>query len=274
MRIAFVGCGAAGRPLGVAWLRAGHEIGAVIARESAGDAVRAMGAGAAWGALDDADVVVFATPDDALSAAAREHPLRADQIALHLSGAHPSTVLDATGARTASLHPLRAFADLESSVAALPQTFFFVEGAAVEEAERLARDLGGSVARIDTHGKLLYHAAAVTASNYVVTLLQVARDLFVDAGVAPDHALAALVSLARGAIDNAGKVGLPDALTGPAARGDLDVISRHVDALDEERRRLYVALLEATLPVARAKGGLDADTEAALRDLIRRTTSR
>ena len=56
--------------------------------------------------------------------------------------------------------------------------------------------------------------------------------------------------------------------TGPAARGDAELIRSHVDALDPERRRLYVALLEATLPIARAKGGLDEESEARLRRLI------
>ena len=108
MRIAFVGCGSAGRPLGVAWARAGHEIGAVVCRTSAADAVAVLGQGTPGGDLTDADVVVFATPDDVLAAAAKEHTLRAEQVALHLSGAHASTILAPTGARTASLHPLRA----------------------------------------------------------------------------------------------------------------------------------------------------------------------
>ena len=59
MRIAFVGCGAAGRALAVAWRRKGHAIGAVHARTSAAAAVKAIGAGVPDGPLDDADVVVF-----------------------------------------------------------------------------------------------------------------------------------------------------------------------------------------------------------------------
>jgi predicted short-subunit dehydrogenase-like oxidoreductase (DUF2520 family) len=268
VRLAFVGCGAAGRPLGVAWRRAGHEIGGVHARRSAEGAVGALGAGTPGGPLDDADVVVFATPDDALADAARAHPLAAGQVALHLSGAHPSTILAPTGARTASLHPLCAFADLETALAALPATWFFVEGEAVDIAESLARDLGPHVARIDTGHKTLYHAAAAIASNYTVTLLALARDLFTRAGVEDEQALAALAQLARGSIENVTRVGLPKGLTGPAARGDVDVIRRHVDALPDAHRALYLALLDATLPIARSKGALSPDAEAELRRLI------
>jgi predicted short-subunit dehydrogenase-like oxidoreductase (DUF2520 family) len=268
MRIAFVGCGAAGRPLGLAWHRAGHEIGAVLARTSAADAVREMGAGEAGGSLEDADVVVFATPDDVLEEAAAAHRLTGTQVALLLSGERPSTVLQPTGARTASLHPLRAFADLETSVVSLPQTFFFVEGEAADVAEELARDLGGQVARISTGSKTLYHAGAAVASNFTVTLLALARDLLVRAGVDEDLALDALVRLARGSVDNVAKVGIPTALTGPAARGDVAVVARHLASLDAGQRELYCSLLSATLPVARAKGGLSPDAEQALRLLL------
>ena len=67
MKIAFVGAGAAGRALARLWLRAGHEIGAVRTRAHSAEAVAAIGAGTADGPLEDAAVVVFATPDDALA---------------------------------------------------------------------------------------------------------------------------------------------------------------------------------------------------------------
>jgi predicted short-subunit dehydrogenase-like oxidoreductase (DUF2520 family) len=268
VKIAFVGCGAAGRPLGAAWRRAGHEIRGVHARTRAAEAVRVMGGGVADGPLDDADVVVFGVPDDALGTIARAHPLRADQVALHLSGAHPSTVLAPTGARTAGLHPLRAFADFDRALAALPRTWCFVEGDGADVAERLAKDLGASCARIATDRKVRYHAAAAMASNYCVTLLALAKDLFVDAGVAEEDALAALGGLAGGAIENVISLGLPRALTGPAARGDVAVVEAHLAALPPAVRDVYRALLHATLPLARARGSLSGADEARLRGLV------
>jgi len=267
VEIAFVGCGAAGRPLAAAWRRAGHTIGAVHARSRAAEAVRVIGGGTPGGDVRTADVVVFATPDDMLATVAARIRLGREQVALHLSGAYASTVLQPTGARTASLHPLRAFADFEGALAALPETWFFVEGEAAAVAEQLVGDLGAPCARIDTAKKASYHAAAAIASNYCVTLLALARDLFVDAGVADDEALAALVALAGGAVENVGRVGLPDALTGPAARGDVEVIEGHLAALPPAAGAIYRALLGATLPVARARGGLTAEAEDRLRRL-------
>jgi len=271
LKLAFVGCGSAGRVLAAAWRRAGHELGGILTRgpESARAAVAAIGGGVPGGPLDDARVVVFATPDDVLATAAAAHRLRADQVALHLSGAHPSTVLAATGARTAGLHPLRAFADFDAALASLPETWCFVEGEAVAVAEGLARDLGGSVARLDTAAKTRYHAAAAIASNYVTTLLALAQGLFEEAGIPGDDARAALTALARGAVDNVARVGIPRALTGPCARGDVAVVRAHLDALEEPVRACYRALLAATLPVARAKGALSAEAAAALDALAR-----
>jgi predicted short-subunit dehydrogenase-like oxidoreductase (DUF2520 family) len=270
MRIAFVGCGAAGRALGVAWLRKGHAIGAVRARTSAAAAVKALGAGVPDGPLDDADVVVFGTPDDALAGVASRTRLAPRQVALHLSGAHPSTILEPTGARTAGLHPLCPFADLETALRTLPRAFCFVEGEAADVAEALARDLTPHVARLETGKKILYHAGAAIASNYTVTLLALARDLFVEAGVPAGVALDALVELVRGSLDNVAKVGIPQGLTGPAARGDVDLVRRHVEALAPDVRAVYLALLEATVPLARAKGTL---TPAAASALVRSTAT-
>jgi predicted short-subunit dehydrogenase-like oxidoreductase (DUF2520 family) len=268
MRIAFVGCGAVGRALAVAWRRKGHAIGAVRARTSAAAAVKAIGAGVANGPLDDADVVVFATPDDAIASAAAAHKLVPRQVALHLSGAHPSTLLAPTGARTASLHPLCAFADLEAALAALPRAFCFVEGEACDVAEELARDLTPHVARLETGRKILYHAGAAIASNYTVTLLAVARDLFVESGVPAGVALEALTELVRGSLDNVAKLGIPNGLTGPVARGDVDLVKRHIASLDPATCALYVALLKATLPIARAKGALAPAAESALNHVL------
>jgi len=266
MRIALVGCGAAGRALARLWLKAGHEIGAVHTRTSAEEAVSAIGAGTANGSLDDADVVIFGTPDDALAETAASTALRSDQIAIHLSGAHPSTVLAPTGARTAGLHPLCAFAALDVD---LSNNWCFVEGEAVDVAEQLAADLGARSARIDTEGKSLYHAAAAIASNYLVTLFEWAARSMKNVGVAGEDRTGALLGLMQGALENVQKKGVPMALTGPAARGDVEVVRSHLDALPEAERPLYKALLRATIPIAVAKGTLSEAAAQELRDLAR-----
>jgi predicted short-subunit dehydrogenase-like oxidoreductase (DUF2520 family) len=81
-------------------------------------------------------------------------------------------------------------------------------------------------------------------------------------------ALEALVELVRGSLENVARVGIPKGLTGPVARGDVDLVRRHVESLGPAERALYLALLEATLPLARAKGALTPAADAALRRVL------
>ena len=55
-------------------------------------------------------------------------------------------------------------------------------------------------------------------------------------------------------------LGLPNALTGPLARGDVGTIAKHLAALEEcapEMAHLYRHLARLTLPLAQEKGKLD-----------------
>jgi predicted short-subunit dehydrogenase-like oxidoreductase (DUF2520 family) len=57
--------------------------------------------------------------------------------------------------------------------------------------------------------------------------------------------LEAYLALARGALDNVGRLGPAAALTGPVRRGDEATVARHVAALDPSERPAYEALADA-----------------------------
>jgi predicted short-subunit dehydrogenase-like oxidoreductase (DUF2520 family) len=108
-----------------------------------------------------------------------------------------------------------------------------------ERANWLAATLGLQPFSLDDGARTLYHAGAVIASNYLVTLYRAAADLFVDAGAPPE----ALVPLMRRTIENGFE------LTGPIARGDWETVNAHLAALHEQRPELepvYRVLAEAT----------------------------
>jgi predicted short-subunit dehydrogenase-like oxidoreductase (DUF2520 family) len=83
-------------------------------------------------------------------------------------------------------------------------------------------------------------------------------------GVEGDQGSAALLALMEGTLQNVREKGVPLALTGPIARGDVAVVRTHLEALPEAEKPLYKALLKATIPIGRAKGTL---SEAAAREL-------
>ena len=121
----------------------------------------------------------------------------------------------------------------------------------------LVLSLDGRPVPLDSASKALYHAAACAASNYLVTLVDYAACLMVKAGVPPDVAMPALLPLVAGTVENLETVGLPDALTGPIARGDVGTVKGHLAALQAapgDLVRLYVALARKTVEVAAAEG--------------------
>jgi len=119
---------------------------------------------------------------------------------------------------------------------------------------------------------VLYHAAAVMACNYFVTLVKLATDLWGTFGASPEQATRALMPLLRGTLNNIENVGLPNCLTGPIARGDIGTIRKHLAALKRAAPEVLSAYRELglhTIPVGLAKGTLDGERAEELRELLK-----
>jgi predicted short-subunit dehydrogenase-like oxidoreductase (DUF2520 family) len=89
--------------------------------------------------------------------------------------------------------------------------------------------------------RVLYHAGAAMASNYLVTLYRSAKRLLEAAGAPPE----ALIPLMRRTIENGFD------LTGPIARGDWATVDAHLAAIHAsapELEGVYRTLAEATVP--------------------------
>jgi predicted short-subunit dehydrogenase-like oxidoreductase (DUF2520 family) len=234
------------------------------------------------GVLADASIVFLTVTDDAIGPLcddiAANEGWREGQGVVHCSGALPSSVLSAAsaqGALVASFHPLQAFANLQAALDNMPGSTFALEGDAplVAQLARLAEALGGTPLPLRAEDKTLYHAAAVISSNYLVTLAALASDLFVRQGISPDatSAVRHLVPLLRGTLDNLKAIGLPNALTGPIARGDAGTIERHLQALEKcapDTADIYRHLARLTLPLAEEKGTLDEAELGKLREAL------
>jgi len=271
-RVGIVGAGHTGRALGRLLAQAGWSVEGVACRSEgrAREAVAFIGTGRptadAAAASRGADVVLVTVPDAAIEATAERLEPEAGATVAHACGALPADALAAVrrrGAHAGAVHPLRSFADPELAARRFAGTFCAVDGdaPAVESLTRLVAAIGGTPLPVAPGGKALYHAGAVFASNYVVASLEAALRLFAAAGIPRDRALAPLVALARGTVENVEAVGLPAALTGPVERGDAETVRRHVAALRERAPGLseaYAALARLACEVALAKGTIDA----------------
>ncbi len=269
--VAIVGCGKVGTCLGKFLSNAGYPVVGVASR-SLSSAERTAGIIGVDRFTDlsesvtvRADVVLITTPDDAIAVTCQDLAGKggfcSGAVVLHCSGALPSTLLAparSAGAAIGSMHPLQSFARIEVENNPFFGIVVAVEGetAAVAMARAMARDLEAVSIEIQTQAKTLYHASAVVASNYLVTVMDLSFQLLQSAGVAPGDVFKVLNPLINGTMANIEKVGIPEALTGPIARGDVATVAEHLDrigVLRPDLLSLYRALGQATVELARAK---------------------
>ena len=181
----------------------------------------------------------------------------------HLSGSLGLEVLRVAaeaGARVLAIHPLQTFPDVDSALEGLPGCAIAVTAADDDGSllgERLAGDVGGEPFRLANDLRPLYHAAAVFASNYLVTTSAIARVAVRGRGRPRSrtrHGTAA-AGIARSMSSSSARA---HALTGPAVRGDAGTIRRNLEALERHVPDLvppYVAMARATLDLAERSGG-------------------
>jgi len=284
--VAIIGCGTVGTAIGKLLARSGYPITGVASRhlDTARTAARAIGteefSDCPWSISKKAEVVFITTPDDAIEptcrAISKEMGFQKNTVVIHCSGALSSEILSSARdceAVVASLHPLQSFASVDQAETSVPGSFCGIEGdeAALGAVHRIAKDLGVIPMEIRPEAKKLYHAAAVAVSNYLVTLIHLALELTKAAGISPDTSFNALLPLINGTLSNIGEKGIPGALTGPIARGDVKTVQSHLKAIEERIPKmlmLYKTLGLYTIDLATARGTLGEEAARKLRALL------
>jgi len=227
---------------------------------------------------DAAELIFITTPDDVISKIASEVDWHEEQDVLHCSGAHSIDILEPArqcGANVGSIHPLQTFASINEAVKNLPGSTFALEAdePLLSRLKELASSLNGRCVELKPGDKVLYHTAAVFVSNYLVTLVKLALDLWQDFGVPAKEATESLLPLLKGTVNNIENIGLPNCLTGPIARGDLGTIDKHLSALKAIGSPLLTTYQELglqTISIALAKGKIDVDRAEELKTLLKR----
>lgn len=252
-RIAFIGAGRLGTALAWSLARRGAAIVAVASRSAASAGRLAAGiAGCratrdAQEVADAAELVFVATPDDAISDVVASLRWRPGAAVVHCSGATELAALApaaADGAAIGGFHPLQSFAETEAAIASLPGCTVTIEADEPLRATlvALAGRLGCAVNLLPPGARALYHAAAGYASQFVNVLLREASTAWQQWGASEEQALRALLPLARGTLASIEQLGVARGMPGPASRGDVGSIEKHVAALgavDADMLRLY-----------------------------------
>ncbi len=287
--INFIGAGRVGQTLGRLWRDTGTlVVQDVLTRsvDSARQACEFMGQGVAVQRLEDmrpADLWMLAVQDSHIGGVAQAlaQTLTGQEvgaqvlssegrapIAFHCSGALGSDLLAplaTQGWHCASAHCILSFATPALAVSQFAGTPCALEGDAIActALEAAFQPIGAECFSLALEHKLIYHAAAVFATNFLPVLQQTAEDAWLAAGV-PQSLLPGLRQrLLENAVANITRLGPMAALTGPAARQDTLAIARQARAVtdwDAEAGQAYEALSALALRMAKAHKEASAST--------------
>jgi predicted short-subunit dehydrogenase-like oxidoreductase (DUF2520 family) len=187
--------------------------------------------------IEDADLVILCVPDAEIGDVSESIP--PGPWLAHTGGS--ASVEELRGhERRFTLHPLQTFTreggpeQLDGAWAAISSE----TPGALAAARELAALLRVEPFELSDQARPLYHAAAMLASTFTVTLHDVASELMVAAGGPPE----ALIPLTQRTMDNGFRH------TGPLVRGDTDTIRRDgkaIEALGDDYLVLFAALVKA-----------------------------
>jgi len=194
--------------------------------------------------LPEADLIIIATSDDSIAELAARIPQGKAVVAL-TAGAVGIDVL-APHAHRAVIWPVQTLS--HGAPIDLSDVPMAVEGS-TPEAEaailRLARAISGSVLQLPHRQRELLHLTAVLASNLPVFLMGEAQRLLKQEKLPPNL----LMPLWKLTASKVTTIGPAEALTGPARRGDITSVQRHLELLQDEPdlRRAYAQLSSMVL---------------------------
>jgi len=282
MRIGFIGAGTVGTALAVRLSEKGYSVIAVSSRRFSSAEKLASNVTNCQAVKDGqevaslAELIFITTPDDAIAPIVNAIHWRKGQSVVHCDGAASTDILEGArrdGAQVGGFHPLQSFASFKEALENLPGSVFAIEAEdpLYGVLSKMAGDLKGRSIHLAGTDKVLYHAAAVITSNYTVALLKMAIDLWQIFGISPEEAASALLPLLQGTVNNIARIGLPNCLTGPIARGDVGTLRRHLTALRDRAPGVLEAYRQLglqTIPIALAKGRIGEKAADQMRALL------
>lgn len=176
-------------------------------------------------------IFIIAVSDDAIESIAQEIVLPDNAILVHTSGSRPLSVLGyAATPHVGVFYPLQTFS--RSQKVNFSNVPIFVESE-TPEAERvlmkMAKAISENVRKISSQERKALHVAAVFASNFTNHMLTISKQLMTDNQL--DFAV--LKPLISETLNKSLSIGPENAQTGPARRGDFEILDHHYEFLQK-----------------------------------------
>jgi predicted short-subunit dehydrogenase-like oxidoreductase (DUF2520 family) len=184
-------------------------------------------------------IFIIAVSDEAIGDVAKDIVLPEGAILVHTSGSQPLSLLQfAAVEHTGVFYPLQTFT--KSRPIDFKNVPFFIESSDDKTEKQLiaiAKGLTNKYQKITSEERKALHVAAVFASNFPNHLLRISKGLMEDNGLKFDW----LKPIILETISKALAVGPEFAQTGPAVRGDLEILDQHIEFLRKEKvaKKLY-----------------------------------
>lgn len=175
--------------------------------------------------IGDADIYIVALTDSAIATVAENFTPRPEALWVHTSGSVPCSALAPMSPRHGVFYPLQTFS--RGRAVDLRPVTIFTEAPTPEVEEEIAgiaRRLSDNVMHADSTQRSRLHTAAVFACNFANHLWAISGDILTPSGI-PFSVMGPLI---KETLDKALSSSAADGQTGPARRGDMSTIAKHI----------------------------------------------
>lgn len=185
--------------------------------------------------IPNADIYIISIKDDAIIDVVNNININ-NGLWVHTSGSVPMDVFEKKMTSFGVLYPLQTFTrDVDVNMNEVP---FFIEGNnhdTFNSIKELALMLSPKVYEADSFSRCTLHTAAVFACNFTNFMWSQADEILQQKNLAFDI----FEPLIRATLDKALKISPKEGQTGPARRGDKNIINKHIETLNQEQAELY-----------------------------------
>jgi predicted short-subunit dehydrogenase-like oxidoreductase (DUF2520 family) len=179
------------------------------------------------------DVFFIAVSDEAIADVVKEIVLPENATLVHTSGSQPLTILDYSAAvNTGVFYPLQTFTKTRPiDFKNVPVFIEASDSAAEKKLVAMAKALTSKYKKITSEERKGLHVAAVFASNFPNHMLRIAKELMDERELNFEWLKPVILET----INKALAAGPEYSQTGPAVRGDLEILDEHMKYLKSNK---------------------------------------
>lgn len=183
---------------------------------------------------DDADAYIISVNDDSVADIVAGTP--GNGLWMHTSGSVGMDVFHGHKRHYGVLYPLQTFSrDIPVDMQKVP---IFIEGndsGSTADIDTIAKSISHHIYHADSSQRRQLHIAAVFACNFANRLWAIADDILKEAG----YDFSVLSPLLKATLEKAERTSPAEGQTGPARRGDRQVMESHLNSLNAENAEIY-----------------------------------